>query len=115
MAGRRRMVSSVPTLLEAAKGSDATIRPAALKQAGELGGPAELPTVLALLVQSKETADLEAAEQALATLSGKAEPDVAASMLATTWSKTEPKQRAALVRVLASLGGQSPSKPSVGA
>ncbi len=39
LIGRRRMASAVPALLKAAGGSDAKVRPAALKRVGELGAP----------------------------------------------------------------------------
>ena len=71
LMGRRRMTSSVPALLNAAADADAEVRPAALRKVGELGGPAEVPALLDLLMRLEAARDLSAAERALITVCGK--------------------------------------------
>ncbi|MHC4355128.1 MAG: HEAT repeat domain-containing protein, partial [Planctomycetota bacterium] len=71
LMGRRRMVSNVPAVLEAASDTDAEVRPAALRKVGELGGPAQVPALLDLLMRLESTRDLAAAERALITVCGK--------------------------------------------
>ena len=52
---RRRMTSAIPALFDAAGGSDAKLRTAAVKKLGELAGPAELPASARSAGQGKES------------------------------------------------------------
>jgi HEAT repeat protein len=105
---RRRMTSAIPALLEAAGGSDAKMRIAALKKVGELAGPAELPPLLDCLEKAKSPEDLEATEQALSAISLKvAKPDSFVSQVETRLAASQPAQKCALVRVLGAVGGTS--------
>lgn len=106
LIGRRRMTGCIPALLKAAADADARVRPAALKRLGELGSPAELPVLLGLLIQLKESADLEAAEQAMTAMCAKAaDPEPCVAKLTGAWSSAQPAQKSALLHVLASVGG----------
>jgi HEAT repeat protein len=105
---RRRMTSAVPALIDAAGGSDAKIRIAAVQKLGELAGPAELPPLLDLLTKAKSPEDLEATEQALSAVCLKAaNPDSCVSQVETRLADSQPAQKCALVRVLGAVGGAS--------
>jgi len=106
LIGRRRMTGSVPALLKAAAGSDAKVRPGALKKVGELGSPAEFSPLLDLLMQYEARQDLDAAEQSLSAVCSKADNPVSyTSRLTDRLSKASPAQKCALLRVLGVIGG----------
>ena len=106
LIGRRRMVKSIPALLKVAAGSDAKVRPAALKRVGELGRPTEFSALLDLLMQFEVRQDLDAAEQALSAVCAKADnPGSYTSKLTSRLSKASPAQKGALLRVLSVIGG----------
>jgi len=106
LIGRRRMNSSVPALLKAAAGTDAKVRPAALKRVGELGRPTEFSPLLDLLMQYEARQDLDAAEQALSAVCAKTgNPGSYTSRLTSRLSKASPAQKGALLRVLSVVGG----------
>jgi hypothetical protein len=71
LIGRRRMMASIPELLEAATSDDAEVRRVALRKVGALGGPAELSALLGVLMQLNSSEDLKAAEQALSAVCAK--------------------------------------------
>jgi HEAT repeat protein len=106
MIGRRRMVTSIPALLKAAREADPKVRPVALSKVGELGGPAELPTLLDLLMSLKESQDLNAAEEAVSNICTKADnPQSYTEKLTGLLAKAQPAQKSALLRVLGIIGG----------
>ncbi|MGB2865761.1 MAG: HEAT repeat domain-containing protein [Sedimentisphaerales bacterium] len=106
LIGRRRMMASVPALLEAAAGPDAEVRPAALKKVGELGRPTEFSALLDLLVQFEARQDLDAAEQALSAVCAKTDnPESYTSRLTSRLSNASPAQKSAMLRVLSVIGG----------
>ena len=103
---RRRMVASIPTLLKAADDADPKVRPAALKKVGELGGPAEVPALLDILMRLKESQDLDAAEQALNTICVKADnPESCAKQLLAVLPRAQVGAKCALLRLLRVAGG----------
>ena len=105
---RRRMISAVPALLDAAGGSDSKLRIAAVQKLGELAGPADLPPLLNLLGKAKSPEDLEATEQALSAVCLKAtKPDACVSQVEARLAESQPAQKCALVRVLGAVGGAS--------
>jgi HEAT repeat protein len=105
LIGRRRMLSAVPALQKAATDTDAKVRPAALKRLGELGNVAELPSLLDLLMQAKG-ADLDAAEQAVSAVCGKADdPESCSGKITGLYAQAGPAQKGALLRVLSTIGG----------
>jgi HEAT repeat protein len=106
LIGRRRMVGYVPALLKAAGDADAQVRPAALKKLGELGGPAELSQLVALLERASSAQDLDAAEQALSAICARTpSPEASAEKLVGALASAKPAQKATLLRVLTSVGG----------
>ena len=106
LMGRRRMTDTVGELLKAAGGADPEIRPAAIKAVGELGGPAELPTLLDLLMDLETSDDLDAARQALSDVCTKADdPESCTWKLAGALTKAGPAQKIVLLRVLGAIGG----------
>lgn len=108
LIGRRKLNSAIPALLKAAGDADAKIRPAAIKRVGELGGPAELPALLDLLVRSKDSQDLDAVEQAVSAVCAKAgSPESSAGKVIALLPQAQPAQKGALLRVLASIGEAS--------
>jgi HEAT repeat protein len=105
---RRRMLSAIPALLEAAGGTDAKVRIVAVNKLGELAGPAELPQLLDLLAKAKSPEDLEATEQALSAASLKAaKPDACVAQVEGRLAQSQPAQKCALLRVLGAIGGPS--------
>ena len=101
LVGRRRMTSSVPALLVLARNSRGQVRTAALRKVGELGTADELGALLLLMLDLRESRDLDAARQALTALCAKAgDPDLCTEKLADLLSRAKPQQKVALLRVL---------------
>lgn len=106
LIGRRRMVDSVPALIVTAERGEPAVRAAAYKQLGELATEQEIPTVVALLVQGQSEGDIEAAEQALTILAGRSKEGVAvAARVVPALERAKPLAKAALLNVLAAIGG----------
>jgi HEAT repeat protein len=106
LMGRRRMTTTIPELLKAAGGANAELRPAAIKAVGELGGPAELPKLLDLLMDLKVSEDLDAARQAVSEVCAKADdPESCTQKLIDLLGEAQPAQKIVLLRVLAAVGG----------
>lgn len=106
LMGRRRMTENVPALLKAASDSDAEVRPAALKKVGELGGPAQVPALLDLLMGLKNSRDLSAAERALISVCGKSDDAQShAGKLIARLDRAGLAQKNSLLRVLGAVGG----------
>jgi HEAT repeat protein len=107
LMGRRRMTTSIPALIKAAGDTDAKIGRAAVKKLGELGSPAQLPVLLELLGKAKESADLDAAEQALIMICAKADkPELLTGKLKASLAQAPSEQKRVLLRVLNSIGGK---------
>jgi len=106
LMGRRRMMSSTPALLKAAREGDPKVRPAAIKLAGDLAGPEQVPALLDLLGQVEKREDLDAVEQGLTTACTKADnPQPLIAAVINRLDQAKPLQKAALLRVLAAVGG----------
>jgi HEAT repeat protein len=106
LMGRRRMVSGLPALVKAAGDADPKLRAAAIKLIGDLGGSDQLPVMLDLLGKARESAELNAVEQALTTICLKAADSKSqADKLVGQLDKAEPAHKASLVRVLGAVGG----------
>lgn len=106
LAVRRRMTTVVPVLLKAATDPDARMRSSALRRLGELGSVNELPALTDLLLKAQEGGDVDAVEQALTSIIGKAEkPEVAAAGLGKLLPQARPAQQSAILRVLSTVGG----------
>ncbi len=109
---RRRMTSAIPALFDAAGGSDAAIRIAAVKKLGELAGPPGLPGLLDLLAKAPGPEDLEATEQALSAVSLKAaNPAGCVGLVEGRLAQSPPAQKCALLRVLGAIGGTNALPP----
>jgi len=108
LVGRRRMASCLPALLKAATDSDAKVRPAAIKRAGELGGPSDLDALLGVLAKASSQEDLEATEQALGAVCAKAQkPEACSDKLTAALAQAQPAQKGVLLGVLTTVGGAS--------
>jgi len=106
LLGRRRITTSIPALLKAAQEADPKVRPAAIKMVGELGGAAELPALLEMLIRLKESPDLDAAEQALIAVLAKVDnPQSHTAKFTSLLAQAEAAQKSVLLRVLGVIGG----------
>jgi HEAT repeat protein len=106
LIGRRRIKDSMPALLQAARGTDLKIRVDAIRMIGDLGGADQLPALLELLDTARNPQDLAAAEQATTAACTKArDPQAQTEKLAGRLNQSKPAQQAALLRVLAAVGG----------
>jgi HEAT repeat protein len=116
LMGRRRMVDGVPVVLKAARSADPALRPDAIKMLGDLGGASQLPALLELLDTAEGSSNLAAAEQAIASACTKAQdPQAQADKLAARLPQANPAQQAALLRILAAVGGPNALKAVRGA
>lgn len=106
LVGRRRMTSAVPALLAAAAETDAQVRSAAMRRLGELGGPAELSTLLGMLARGDKPEDLAATEEAiLGVLAHLEDPESQADRLAALLAQSPPAQKESLLRILGAVRG----------
>jgi HEAT repeat protein len=111
LMGRRRMADGVPVLLKAARDADPKIRPDAIKLIGDLGGAGQLPALLDLQASVDRPPELAAAEQAITIACTKArDPQAQADQLIRRLPQAKPAQQAALLRVLAAVGGPNSLK-----
>lgn len=105
LMGRRRMRDSVPMLFQAMGKASPEMRPELIKAVGDLGGPDQLDTLLDVLLDLEVSGELEAARQAIAEMSRKAEdPQVCSNQLIGRLSKAKPDQKIVLLRVLSGIG-----------
>ncbi len=111
LAGRRRMIAALPTLLSLTRQGEPPVRTAALRQIGELGGEAEASPVLDLLLADREERIGNAAQQALIALAARA-PDAAAlsTRVIAALERARGAAKAALLNVLAATGGPAALK-----
>jgi HEAT repeat protein len=106
LMGRRRMTSVVPVLVEAASDADPEVRPAVLRRVGGLGGPAQVPALLDLLMNLEGARDLSAAERALISVCSKSgDSQSYTDRLIGLLGQAGTAQRSALLRVLGAMGG----------
>ncbi|HEX2971068.1 MAG TPA: HEAT repeat domain-containing protein [Tepidisphaeraceae bacterium] len=111
LVGRRRMTTCTAALLKAAGDADGKVRLAATRRLGELASVAELPAMLDLLMGAKASADLNAAEAALAVVCGNADnPQSCSEKLVARMAQAQPEQKVALLRVLSGIGGSEALK-----
>lgn len=106
LVAMRRMVSAVPALQKATTDGDPQVRAAALKYLAEFGGEPELPGLLTQLENASDVQTRAAVESALGTLCNRiGKPDVCADKLTARLAQATPATKAALLRVLGSVGG----------
>jgi HEAT repeat protein len=106
LIARRRITSAIPTLFDAAAGSDPQIRTAAIRKLGELADPSDLPRLFNLLAEAADPGELEATEQAVSSVSLRAlDPGACVRQVEARLAQAPPAQKCALVRVLGAVGG----------
>ncbi len=106
LMGRRRMVGNISALLKVADEEEGEVRPAGIKMVGELGGPAQLPALLDMLMKLNRSEDLAAVEQALSAVCGKSDnPESYSGELIKRMAKVGTAQKGVLLRVLGGIGG----------
>lgn len=106
LISRRHMTAALPALFISARDGDPDVRPDVLRKIGELGGPAEVPKLLQLLRETDNQPVVNAIEQALIALCGKAEnPASSVEQVIAQLAQVKPVAKAALLRVLSAAGG----------
>lgn len=108
LIARRRMTGSLDAVIKATGDTDGKVRSTAIKRLGELAGPADQGSILAMLIKANAGQELEAAEQALTTLSVRiGNPDGSAEKIAPALNQANAEQKGALLRVLSAVGGKT--------
>ncbi len=105
----RHAIDTVPTLLEAAKDADASVRIAALAALGQLAGPEGVAKLAHLILDAKDAAAREEAEKALMLIAQrdpKAKVDQRALPLLKVMSGLSEKEKTALLSALGRIGGK---------
>lgn len=106
MANRRRLASAVPALFKIAGGPESELRVLAIRRIGDLGGAAEVPSLLDAMSRTQSSGEIEAAEQAISALCLKsANRDESVDRLAARMSNAPVEQKSALLRIMAAVGG----------
>ena len=67
LAAQRRLAAALPTLSKLAEDADASLASASLKALGEIGGPAQIPGLINLLLKAKSTGPAESALASVCT------------------------------------------------
>jgi HEAT repeat protein len=112
LAVRRRMPSAMSAMFKMATGGEPSLRTVAIKKLAELAPPSELPAFFDLLDKAQNQEELEAAEQALATLCLKSSDTAACTeTIINRLGQAEPEQRCALLRVLGTVGSPQALAP----
>ncbi|NQT85402.1 HEAT repeat domain-containing protein [bacterium] len=97
----RGAAQAVAPLLKIAQGDDAALRREAIRALGTLAPQAQLPALVALVVNAKDAKDRSAAEQAVANAFRRAPaPADRAAPVLTALPKASPEARAALLKLL---------------
>ncbi len=108
LIGRRRMVSAVPELLNAASDPDAKVRSSVLQRLGKLGTPTEIPALIKLLLRSADEQDLDGLAAALSSIcTGAGSPASATGQIIAALPEAKPEQKGALLGVLSAVGGEN--------
>jgi len=103
----RHAIDTVPTLLDAAKDADATVRIAALEALGQLAGPELVAKLAHLILDAKDIAAREEAEKALMFIAQRnPELDLRAIPLLKVMSGLSEKEKTTLLPVLGRIGGK---------
>ncbi len=109
----RHAIDSVPTLLEAAKDTDAGVRIAALEALGQMAGPDGVAKLAHLILDAKDPAAREEAEKALmlvAQRDAEVKIDQRAIPLLKVMSGLSEQEKTALLSALGRIGGQPARK-----
>ena len=106
LVGRRRMVVALPGLLTAATDVSPKVRASALQRVGKLGGTAEVPALIKILLGSTEPQILDGTAAALTDICLRAgAPASTTAQIITALTSATPVQKGALLNVLGALGG----------
>lgn len=106
LIGKRRMTQTMPAVTKATTDTDAGVRAAAIRRIGELGGTADIATLIGVLASTKDGQDIAAAEQALSSLAVRqGDPAATVSAIRSKMAGLDAAKSAALLRVLGALGG----------
>jgi HEAT repeat protein len=106
LVGRRRMVVALPGLLAAAADPNVKVRASALQRVGKLGGSAEVPALIKILLGSTGSQDLDGCAAALTDVCLRAgTPATSTAQIITALTSATPVQKGALLNVLGALGG----------
>lgn len=106
LLGQRRAAGVAAALLKTAEDADEGIRIASIKVLGDVGGAAELPAMVGLLVKAKSAAETQAAEDAMSAICLRQQDRAAcAERIVPSIAQAQGPTKLALLRVLRSVGG----------
>lgn len=109
LVGRRRMLVAMPELLTAATDANASVRSSAIQRVGKLGSPAEVSSLIRILLQSTNPQELNVLTEAITSICSRAgSPSLAITQIVNALSPATPAQKGALLAVLSSIGGERP-------
>jgi len=107
LASRRRMTSALPRVIVMAR-EDRQLGTVATRMIGELGGPAQVPVAVDLLLKARKDSEIQAAEEALGVLAGKSQDkEKLVAELVPRMQGVPREQKLALLRVVG--GTEAPS------
>lgn len=102
----RRETSALPALVAAAVDADADVRAAALKSLGAMGGPEQIPGMVAGLLASRTDTERSEADRAIVQVCKEhRSKDLAAAALLDRFRAADPAAREVLLPTLARVGG----------
>ena len=101
-ASQRRITTAVPVLLNTTRDADAGVSGAGFKALGELGRPADIPSMVDALLQTNA---VTAAETALSAICARqSDPATCTELLLPSLAKARGEPKLALLRVLGTIG-----------
>lgn len=107
LAGRRRMVTAVPALLNASTDADGKVRANAQQKLGKLASAAEVPALLKQLIGSSNAQDLTGLAEALGSICTRAGSSASTTgQIIAALEGAQPAQKSALLGVLSMVGGE---------
>lgn len=111
LCSRRRLTHATAALLKACADKDPAVRTSAARRVGELAGATDVPAVLDLLFRVQPGPDQDNLAQALGSIAGReTSAVVVADQILGRLSQASSPQKAALLPVLATAGGDNALK-----
>jgi len=102
----RREAAALPALVDAAVDADATVRAAAMKALGGMGGPEQIPGMVAGLLATRTDGERSDADRAIVQVCKEhRSKDLAAAALLDRFNAADPAAREVLLPTLARIGG----------
>lgn len=102
----RRETSALPALVDAAVDADTDVRAAAMKSLGTMGGPEQIPGMVAGLLAARTDAERSDADRAIVQVCKEhRSKDLAAAALLDRFKVADPAAREVLLPTLARVGG----------